>query len=358
MAEQTEKESKTEEPTEHRLKTALDDGNTPLSRELNALGPLVVVTGLLVWGAAVDISARFSPLIAFLERPDAFSVSTPWDVLALFAATGTIIGSVMLMVVLGIAATSIAFGSMLSPPRMIGKRIKPQLARISMTKGAERIFGKKSLFEFCKSVAKVVVLSIVLYVMFPGGGWDFSESAQAAASSIPHLLQQYLLAVSLIFLGLSTIASISDILWTKYSWRRDLMMSPHEVREEHRQTEGDQRLKQKMRAIGRARTRKAMLAGVKTATVVIANPTHVSVALRYTRGEQAAPVVVAKGADILAHRIRQIAVEHQIPIVEDIPLARGLYGSVDVGKMIPPEFYRAVAKVIMFLAKHRAIAMR
>jgi flagellar biosynthetic protein FlhB len=135
-------------------------------------------------------------------------------------------------------------------------------------------------------------------------------------------------------------------------------MTRHEVKEELKQSEGDPMVKGRMRALARARARHRMIASVPRATVVIANPTHYAVALRYTRGEGGAPLVVAKGADLVALKIREIATRHQVPIIEDKPLARALYDAVEVDQWIPAEFYHAVAKVLHFIYSREQHAAR
>jgi flagellar biosynthetic protein FlhB len=134
------------------------------------------------------------------------------------------------------------------------------------------------------------------------------------------------------------------------SWRRDLRMTKQEVKDELKQTEGDPLVKMRLRSLQRDRSRKRMMAAVPRATLVIANPTHYSVALRYVREEGGAPLVVAKGKDLIALKIRHIAEENGIPVYEDKALARALYAAVEVERMIPAEFYKAVAGIILFLA--------
>jgi flagellar biosynthesis protein FlhB len=141
----------------------------------------------------------------------------------------------------------------------------------------------------------------------------------------------------------------ADVLWTRFKWRSDLRMTKQEVKEEHKQAEGDPHVRARMRSIARDRARRRMIAEVPRATVVITNPTHFAIALRYVRAEGGAPVVLAKGQDLLALKIREVAEAHEIPVVEDKPLARSLYDSVEVDQHIPPHLYRAVAEIIYYL---------
>jgi flagellar biosynthetic protein FlhB len=141
----------------------------------------------------------------------------------------------------------------------------------------------------------------------------------------------------------------ADIVWSRIHWRSELRMTRQELKDELKQSEGDPLVKSRLRSLARDRARKRMIAAVPQATVVIANPTHFAVALKYERSKGGAPMVVAKGADLIALRIREIAGRHGVPVIEDKPLARALYDAVDVGNWIPPEFYRAVARILHLL---------
>jgi flagellar biosynthetic protein FlhB len=141
----------------------------------------------------------------------------------------------------------------------------------------------------------------------------------------------------------------ADLVWTRIHWRRELRMSRQDIKDEMRQAEGDRLMKARFRSLGLSRLRKRMLAAVPKATMVVVNPTHYAVALRYVRGEAAAPIVLAKGVDLIALKIREIAEEHQIPIIEDKPLARSLHKAVQVDAALPPEFYHAVAEIVHML---------
>jgi flagellar biosynthetic protein FlhB len=142
---------------------------------------------------------------------------------------------------------------------------------------------------------------------------------------------------------------VADLVWSRFFWRRELRMTRQEIKDEQKQAEGDPIIKGRLRSLARDRARKRMIARVPQATVVIANPTHYAIALRYVRTENRAPIVVAKGLDLIALNIRSVAEKHGIPVVEDKVLARSLYDKVEVDQVIPPEFYRAVANVILYI---------
>ena len=146
----------------------------------------------------------------------------------------------------------------------------------------------------------------------------------------------------------------ADIVWSRVSWQRELRMTRQEVKDEMKQADGDPIVKARLRSLARDRLRKRMIAAVPRATLVVANPTHFAVALRYVREEGGAPLVVAKGQDLIALRIREVAAEHGIPVIEDKALARSLYKTVEVDKMIPPEFYKAVAEIVLYVQGRQA----
>ncbi len=146
----------------------------------------------------------------------------------------------------------------------------------------------------------------------------------------------------------------ADLVWSRLLWRRDHRMSKHEVKEELRQAEGDRMIKARLRSLRLDRSRKRMLSAVPRATMVVANPTHYAVAMRYVRSEGGAPIVLAKGVDLIALKIRAIAEAHDIPVVEDKPLARSLYAAVEVERPIPAEFYRAVAEIVHLIQQRKS----
>ena len=179
---------------------------------------------------------------------------------------------------------------------------------------------------------------------------DFINLLFMEPTVVPGMMQELIVR----FLSGVTAAVVvlvgADLAWSRFSWHRDLRMTKQEVKDEHKQMEGDPMIKIRLRSLQRDRSRKRMIAAVPRATLIVANPTHYSVALRYVREEGGAPIVVAKGKDLIALKIRFIAEQNGIPIYEDRALARSLYASVDVDRMIPSEFYKAVAGIILFLA--------
>ena len=220
------------------------------------------------------------------------------------------------------------------------------MSRLSLIKGLGRMFGKPGLVEFGKSMIKVLVVSIVVVLVL----WnDYFESLDAMFSeptTLFTMLAGDINQVMIIILFATAVLGVVDFAWTRHHWYSELRMTKQEVKEELKQAQGDPIIKARLRSIQRDRARRRMISAVPRATLVIANPTHFAVALRYVREEGDAPVVVAKGQDLVALKIREIAKENNIPVFEDPPLARSMFAQVSVDSVIPPVFYKAVAELI------------
>jgi flagellar biosynthetic protein FlhB len=202
--------------------------------------------------------------------------------------------------------------------------------------------------EFVKSVIKLTVVAAIIWITLKRDLPRFVSALSADPYLLPDLMLDLATGILVPLLILALALAIADLVWSRFRWRRELRMTHHDVKQEMKEAEGDPLLKARIRQNARQRSHR-MLESLPTASMVITNPTHYAVALRYTRGEGGAPVVVAKGVDHLALRIREIATEHAVPLIENRPLARSLYDQVDIDEQIPPEFYRAVAEIIHYL---------
>jgi flagellar biosynthesis protein FlhB len=349
MAEQADKESKTEEATPHKIDEAIKKGNTPVSRDVSQFASIIAIglaVPIVVQAYGINLQGT---LTALIERPHDFRLNVGEDALMLLATVGSAAVAVILLPI----AVLMAFGVMVSllqnPLRFVGHRIKPEYNRISIGKGLTRIFGTQGRVEFAKAVLKLTVLSACALAFLIHYTNDLVNAVLLEPAALPDALARQLLQVLLI-IGASLAAIVAaDVVWSRIKWRMDLRMSKQEIKDEHKQQEGDPMVRARRLSLARDRTRRRMLAAVPRATVVIANPTHYAVALRYVRGDDAAPMVVAKGMDHIALKIREIAESHDIPVIEDKALARSLHAAVTVDRPIPPEFYKAIAEIILFL---------
>lgn len=351
MSEAAERDSKTEEATARKIEDALEKGNTPVSREVPlfaALAGLLVIGGFLM---AAATHGAASGLARILENAGDWRLGSAMEATRAVALTLADAGLALLPVMAVIAAAGLLGSLVQNVPRIALARVMPDVSRISPVKGWSRIFGSDGMVEFLKSSGKLVLVTVAVAV---AGIRELPRLIETMTMS-PGLLPQAMLFIAMQLLAVAAIVAAvfaaGDFAWSRFSWRRNLRMTRQEVKDEMKQADGDPQMKMHMRQIARRKATGRMIAAVPQATLVITNPTHVAVALRYVRAEGGAPVVVAKGADHLAQKIREIAAAHNIPLLEDKPLARALHGRVEVGSMIPPEFYNAVAQLILVLRR-------
>jgi flagellar biosynthetic protein FlhB len=349
MSGETDKDSKTEEPTEKKFSDAIEKGNVPVSREAAVFASMTGILITLVFLTGGRVGALMEQMGLFFDDPGGFRLETGTDATMLLASVSGAVATFIVPVVVILAIAGIAASLLQNAPQFAGERIRPQWSRVSLAKGWSRTFGVQGLVEFAKTLFKFAAVSVVCAILLR------SEQAGVvnAMFSDPAQFPAMVLAMATRLVSAVCVATIAlvaaDLVWSRLRWRSDLRMTRQEVKDELKQSEGDPLVKSRQRSIARHRARNRMMDAVPRASLVIANPTHYAVALRYDRGEGGAPIVVAKGADYLALRIREIAAEHQIPVIEDRPLARALYDAVQVDQWIPPEFYRPVAKILYFL---------
>lgn len=355
MSDSVDHDSKTEEATPRRLEDAIAKGNVPFSREAPIFASLL---GILVGGLFLLRESGTQLVLTleqFIENPADWSLDGSSDAAALFGAISWDVALFLLPLIVVLMTAGLVSSLAQNPVRIVLDRIKPEGSRLSLGKGWRRVFGMRGQVEFLKSCFKLVAICLVTMIVVRSELGRIINAMLIEPGSLPELV----LGMAMRLLAATCVATLvlmgADLIWSRISWRRELRMTRQEVKDEHRQSDGDPIVKARQRSLARDRLRKRMMAAVPRATVVIANPTHYAVALRYERGEGGAPVVLAKGQDLIALRIRKIAEENGVPVVEDKPLARALCQSVEVNMMIPAEFYQAVAQIIYFITtqKHR-----
>jgi flagellar biosynthetic protein FlhB len=350
MAEDQDKSQQTEEPTAKRLEQAREHGDVVKSAELSTfilLGGGTLAIAMFGKYTAVSLARTLS---LFLQQPDTMSV----DGASLTAMMRLLLPKLALAVAPFFAVMIVAglAGHMLqSRPGFSLDKIAPDFGKISPMAGFKRLFGAEGWMNLLKGLAKMAVVGVAIWTQL----WPerhnleaiLNQSTVAVLGDMSRLLFKVLMA-SLATLGL--IAGL-DYFWQRMRWLSRNRMSKQEIKEEYRQNEGDPTIKAKIRQLRYERARKRMMAAVPTASVVIMNPTHFAVALKYESGKMAAPVCVAKGIDALALRIRAVAEEHDVPVVENPPLARALHAAVEIDDAIPPEHFKAVAQVIGYVMR-------
>ena len=227
--------------------------------------------------------------------------------------------------------------------------LKPKLERISMVKGFQRLFSLRSLSELLKSILKILVLGKIFYDEYVILLTEFPMYMELELfATFSGVLETAFRIALKMTLALAVIAG-ADYLFQWWRFEKDLMMTKQEIKDEYKLTEGDPQIKSRIRQKQREMSAMRMMDAVPSADVVITNPTHFAVALRYNEGESSAPVVVAKGQDYIARKIKETAAEHGVELVENKPLAQALYSMCEVGDEIPPEFYQAVADVLVYV---------
>ncbi|RTL72419.1 MAG: flagellar biosynthesis protein FlhB [Hyphomicrobiales bacterium] len=354
MAEESDKDSKTEEPTEKKIQDAIEKGNVPFSREAATLASLIGMLLIASFFLASGVGELTSTLMKILDQPANFALENRADATLLLTAVAMEAGKLVVPIVIVLGIAGILASALQNPPSIVVDRIMPEMSRISVTSGWKRVFGVQGQVEFLKAVFKFGLVCVVGYFFVKSNTMSVANAIFVEPADLPGLILNLGIRVLATITVATAVLVAADVVWSRIFWHNELRMTRQEIKDELKQSDGDPIIKARLRSMSRDRARKRMMGAVPRATLVITNPTHYAVALRYVREEGGAPLVVAKGKDLIALRIRELAGEHGIPIVENKPLARALYKAVEVDKMIPKEFYKAVAEIIYYLSQRQA----
>ena len=353
MAEEQEKSSKTEEPTTKRLSEARERGQVSKSQEVNhwmailALTLLVLVFIIpMMRDLAVTLSGFFAHSDSFLTDQQAAkslmgeaAEKTGWILALPFG----------IVIIMAVASNILQTGFLFAT-----QQLKPQLQRISPVAGFKRLFSARSLVEFTKGIVKIsLVGAVATMVVMP----EMKTIASHMYGSLPDaltFLRSEALKVLVAVLFVMIIIAVIDLAFQRWDYLQSLRMTRQEVKDEFKQTEGDPLIKARLRQLRAQRARQRIAQAVPRADVVVTNPTHYAVALEYDEGVSVAPKVTAKGIELLARRIRELAEQHDVPIVENPPLARALYDEVELDQEVPPQHYQAVAEIISYVMRLRS----
>lgn len=348
MADDTDPESKTEDPSAKKLSDARAKGDVVKSQDIPQLASLAgAISVILIAGGWLtrDLAAALYPFIAHAGTTEISSGGAMVVMKqAVMAAMPPLLLVMIVTAVLGVVGNVAQTGFMLTPDK-----IKPDFKKLDLLKGLGRIFGMDGMVQFAKSTIKFMVTGFIAYmVLKPHVGEVRNLVGMDVAALLPEamkLSKTLMLAVLLLLIAMAAI----DWFWQRQRFMKRMRMTLQEVKDEFKQSDGDPHIKGKRRQIQMQRSRQRMMQAVPKATVVVMNPTHYAVALKYEPGETPAPLCVAKGVDELALKIRAVAEEHGVMVLEDPPLARALYASVEIDEEIPVEHFEAVAKVISFI---------
>lgn len=354
MAESADKESKTEEATEKKIRDTIEKGKVPHSKETAILASFLAILVYTVFFARDSMVELGMFLSNFLEKPETWPIDTETDIVALYGVVMTEIGKAVVSLLVLLCFGGIAASVAQNLPQFVGERIRPQLSRISLAKGWTRLFGVQGFVEFLKSLGKLGFAIAALVFTLSGEHRELLAGMITNPSNFSFVIRSTAIDILSSIVVVMVLIGIVDLLWSRFHWKQDLRMTKQEVKDEMKNSEGDPIVKSRLRSLARDRARRRMMTAVPRATLVIANPTHFSIALKYVRGEDEAPVVLAKGQDLVALKIREIARENNIPIFEDVALARSMYKQVSVDSVIPSQFYQAVAELVRIVYSRKA----
>ncbi|MBN9436021.1 flagellar biosynthesis protein FlhB [Bosea sp. (in: a-proteobacteria)] len=349
MADEPDKDDRTEEPTQRKLDQAVEKGDVPRSQEIGTFFVLCGFTLALLIAAGSAAREATLQLRAFLMN--AHQVPSGGDALFQVTAKGVMTGFTALALPLGFILVAALAGALIQhKPLWTTEPLMPKFNRISPMAGLKRIFGKEAWVNFAKGLAKIMLVGVGVWMVL----WGERDHLQAFAQMDVRALLPAVLVLTIKLmagvLAIFAIIAIGDFGYQRFSWYQRQRMTKQELKDEYKNTEGNPEVKAKLRQLRAQRARSRMMAQVPKATVIITNPTHFAVALQYENG-QGAPVCLAKGVDAIALKIREVAGAHEIPIVENPPLARALYATVEIDEEIPVEHYQAVAEVVGYVLR-------
>ena len=342
-------QEKTEEATSKKIEDARKDGNIPKSQDTSAFITLVVALGsflaLLSWieSRIIYLYHYYQSLIGTEITKE---VTLQMSMISLREVVFMVIPLALAVAIAGILANVMQTGFLFTT-----KPLMPNFSKLDPIKGFKNLFALKKLIETIKTLLKVSVVMGVSYIFL----WDFTKELPTVIyfPLFDQLswLKEKMLILAAVILIIFLVLALADLLFVRYNYFKELRMSKQEIKDEYKQMEGDPKIKAKIRQIQMQMTRKRMMQEIPQADVVITNPTHYAVAIRYNQEKEAAPKVIAKGTDLVALRIKEIAMNYNIQIVENPPLARELYKKCNMGEMIPENLYKAVAEVLAFVYK-------
>jgi flagellar biosynthetic protein FlhB len=355
MADEQDETEKTEDPTQKRLDEAIKRGDVVKSQEVNTWFVIGAATlALMVFSGSMgsDLATSFRGLMANAHRVpvDGGGLTRLASRLGVEVIAAVAVPFLLLMLA--------AIGGNMIQHRLVWslEALTPKLSKISPMAGAKRLFSKQAIANFVKGLIKLTLMGAILTALM----WPERHRLEGLVGTDPAAVMPFTKVLSLELMAavvaVLAIIAAADYLFQYRQWYERQKMSLREMKDEYKDTEGDPKIKAKIRQLRQNRMKKRMMAAVPESTVVITNPTHFAIALKYERGMNA-PLCVAKGKDLIALKMREVATEHGVPVVENPPLARTLHAVVEVDEEIPPEHYKAVAEVIGYVMKlNRAMA--
>lgn len=343
---------KTEDPTPKRIQEMRDKGQVAMSREINSWLMLFTGTLIIVFLGPWLFGGIAGVMTAFIEKPHlllADSMGFHQVMMQAFKEIGAYLTlPAILLVIAAIIGPFAQIGPIFS-----AETIVPKFEKISIIKGLGRLFAMRSIVEFLKGLVKLVIVGVVIgIILYP----VLKETPSYVGQSMGFMLDKMMdltIQVMIGVLAVLFVVAVLDLIYQRHEHMKKAKMSIKDIKDEFKQSEGDPHVKGRLRMLRQERARKRMMADVPKADVIITNPTHYAIALKYNPQKMNAPMMIAKGVDAVALRIRAVATEHKIPIMENKPLARALHASMEIDQEIPAEHFKAVAAIISYVFKQK-----
>lgn len=348
-------DERTEQATPRRRQKAREKGDVPRSRDLTGLMPLWVFFAFVSFGGAV-----FTTLLSYMQTSlkRGFTVSLTDHAFVDIVRADTLGMSMLLLPLFGAMLAAIVVVHLLQTGFLLtGQPLSPDFSKVNPLQGIKKLFTLNTIVEALKGFLKMLVLGLILYLMLKKEILSLPALMDMDLAAIGVFFAQQLKKLLLIAAIVFTLFAVADYGYQRWQFERNLRMTKQEVKEEYKETEGDPRVKARIKSLQRELARKRMMQEVPKADVVITNPTHYAVALKYDATKMAAPAVVAKGANLIAERIKEIAAANGVPVFEDKPLARSLF-ALKVGQEIPETFYKALATILAAIYKVKGRGVR
>lgn len=355
MAGEQDKSQQTEEATEKRIEDARKKGQVPTSKEASTAFAFLLLAGLTVTGLGAWMASVFMDLTRSFLSGSVKVEMDPQGMQRLLIDVMADVALIVLPIAIPIMLVGMLMVMMISGPVFTFETLKPKFEKISPLKGLKRLFSTRSLAEFVKSIVKLTVISVVCWIVVKDLFPHALRSTRQEPEAIVTLLVSGSMKIAALVAFIFFFIAMADVIYQRWEHAKSLKMSMKEIRDEHKESEGDPQLKAKIRQLQMEQSRNRMMADVPKADVIITNPTHIAIALKYENGMVGAPRMLAKGKGKTAEKIREIARESGIPIRENKPLARSLFKSVKIGEEIPEELFEAVAVILAEIYRMKTI---
>lgn len=343
---------KTEEATPKRLQKAREKGNVPKSPELNSV--FILFFGLLtLYFLSTGILNRLISIFkSFYQQAGSMTITNSSIQYLFSAGLGAMISMIaplmIVLTIIGLSVNVVQFGFLFTL-----KPLAPQLSRLNPLTGFKKFFSLKSLMELAKSFLKIFLVGLITYWTIHRNIESYIQLIHESVGQILVFIATSVFRIAMSIAGALMVLAVVDFLYQKWQFKKDLRMTKEEVKDEQKDVEGDPLVKNAIRSLQRERARQRMMDDVPRADVVVTNPTNLAIAMKYNPETMSAPVVLAKGARLIAEKIKKIAKQHAIPIIENKPLAQSLYKSCEIGKQIPFELFQTVAEVFAYVYQRK-----